>query len=128
MTMHAITMPRMIEATPRVPADMKACPFPWPSALRRQRQSRRPFRQNPGPPATVLSGLSVVFGTGATRRPGTRSARPRLSPLLRQILLQPLRDHGGDLPVVLLQHHDVAVTADAELGEPDEARLDPRLL
>ena len=39
-----------------------------------------------------------------------------------------MRDDRGDLLVVLLVHHHVAVAFDAEVGEPHEGRLDSRLL
>src|SRR5438876_12000860 len=48
--------------------------------------------------------------------------------LLLECLVEPARDHRGDLLVVLLQHQDMAVALDAEIGEPDEARLHARLL
>ena len=48
--------------------------------------------------------------------------------LLRQRLLEPLRDDGGDLLVVLLVHHHVAVAFDAEVGELQEGRPGARLL
>ena len=38
----------------------------------------------------------------------------------RQRLLQPILDHAGDRVAVLLQHHHVAVAADADVLQPDE--------
>src|SRR5262245_8710171 len=51
----------------------------------------------------------------------------RRSARRRQCAGKPLRDHRGDLPVVLLVHHHVAVALDAEGGEPHEGRVCPRL-
>src|SRR5712692_3234376 len=45
----------------------------------------------------------------------------------RKRLIEPARDHRGDLPVVLFQHHHVAVAADTQIGEPDERGVDSRL-
>jgi hypothetical protein len=42
--------------------------------------------------------------------------------------IQPPGDDSRDLLVVLLQHHDVAVAMDADVGELDVARLHPGLL
>src|SRR5690242_17954919 len=33
----------------------------------------------------------------------------------RHLLLQPVGDHGGDLEIVLLEHHEVAVSVDADV-------------
>src|SRR5262245_48030759 len=41
----------------------------------------------------------------------------------RHRLLEPLIDHRGDLVIVILLHHDVAVALDSEVGKLDEGRL-----
>src|SRR5262249_47390304 len=46
----------------------------------------------------------------------------------RHRLLQPSIDHRGDLLVVLLLHHHMAVALDAQLRQPDEIGLDAGLL
>ena len=38
-------------------------------------------------------------------------------------LVDPIRDHAGDFKIIFLQHHHMAVAADAAIGEPDEAVL-----
>src|SRR6267378_4384907 len=52
---------------------------------------------------------------------------PSLGTFGRKRLVEPVRDHRGDLPVVPFQHHHVAVAADTQIGEPDERGPDPRL-
>src|SRR5256886_8538898 len=52
----------------------------------------------------------------------SRGTGSRVGPSPRKRLVEPARDHRGDLPVVLLQHHDVAVSADTQIGEPEEDR------
>ena len=46
----------------------------------------------------------------------------------RQRLAQPTGHDGGDLPVVLFEHHHVTVATEARIGKLDPCRLDAGLL
>src|ERR1700722_8346377 len=76
-------------------------------------EGERGDRPNPAMPTLAPSPRSATASAAVVTLPMT--GRP---PGLR-VLDDPVGDDGGDLGVVLLQHHRVAVAAHARLAEPD---------
>src|SRR6266545_7675910 len=75
------------------------------------------------PPLTPPHRSQALAGGGERRERAEQLLLPRY-----HRLHDPLMDRGRDLLVVLLVHHHVAVALDADLTEPQERRLDARLL
>jgi hypothetical protein len=73
--------------------------------------------------------LSLTLRSRAAATAGGRGKSADLQLARRcQRLVEPALDHRGDLLVVLLLHHHVAIAMDADLGKPDPGRLEASLL